>query len=236
MGFMPGVVSADKYFERLDTLLNRHPRECLDALRRAESEGPDKSVYEIAVDVDRGLVSNQQEPDPAGRAVDDEAISRIKTFWYSDRPDELYFQLEPTDYPAAVRRQIARVTMIRALELAGDGSRIRTHYCCIGSNFEGVVMRPSPQDRIVQVLLITGAYRREVKPPSGLDYSRHENVWITSIGKRVHDTIKATPGLTVEPTAGLETAVQSPVWQADTDVVWASGAKRVGTIRTRCEL
>ncbi len=227
MGFMPGIFSRDKYFTRLDVLLNRHPKDCLQALRRIESGAdPDRSVYEVAVDVDRALVPDDQEQDPNGRLIDATAIERVRAFWYGDDAS-FYFDIDLAKYPAAIRRRISRRTFIRALELANGQREIRTHYCCVGSHFEGVVNGMDPKDSLIQVVLVTGALRSDLQPPS-LPFEHFEDVWITGLDERIQLTLSRTP---VPPSAiKIHT-----IWKTDTDIVYADTGKTLGTIRLRRE-
>lgn len=235
MGFMPGIFSRDKYFRRFDVLLNRHPWECLQALRRIESgEDPDdRSVCQIVVDVDRTLVPDSQEPDPYGRELDAKAIERINAYWYGDS-NSYYFNIDVKKYTPEVRRRIARLTFIRALEVANGQRKIRTHYCCVGDHFEGVVNLTDPEDGVVQVVLMTGVLRENLTPPA-LEFNDFEDIWITGLNERVQLTRDRTP-LGHEKTRPLTV---SPHWTPTTDVVYAPVAKDgdpiLGTVRPRRE-
>jgi hypothetical protein len=174
-------------------------------------------------------VPDDQEPDPNGRAIDETAIGRVNAFWYPSDPTNLYFAIDVQKYTPAVCRRISRRTFIRALEVANGERMIRTHYCCVGSDFEGIVNGMDRADRVVQVVLLTGALR-PMNPPE-LTFNDFEDVWITSLKDLVDLTIQRTP--TSKGPIKVDTD-----WKPDTDVVYAAGqtaGQTIGTIRPRRE-
>jgi hypothetical protein len=186
---MPGVVSRDKYFQRLDKLLNAFPDECLQALQDPANSA--LTLYEVAANVwikhsDRSLDEERR---------DAEAVRRVRTYWYAQTAAQDYFNIDRTVYTPEVRRNIVRYGYMRALAEAVESKRkIRSQYCCTGRFFEVVVTRMEPEDPIVSVIVITGeirdAYKRATFP---LEVS--ENVWVSTVRQRILEAIDGTnPG------------------------------------------
>lgn len=183
---MPGVVSRDQYFQRLDELLNAMPAECLKLL--LDPVNASMTIYEIA------LTANNGSFDPEKQKRDQEAVRRVRRSWYGDNPDQDYFALDRNVYTPAARIDIVRNGYARALREAIDsGRQIRSHYICTGRYFEVVVCRMNTGDTVINVFVITGEIRPEfLQGPPAWPTETNEDLWVSTTRQRIDQAMNET--------------------------------------------
>lgn len=221
---MPGVVSRDLYFQRLDELLNALPAECMRLLLDPANAG--MTIYEIA------LAANNGSFDPEKQRRDAEAVRRVRRSWYGDDPDMDYFLLDRSVYTPAVRIDIVRNGYLRALREATDSGRmIRSHYICTGRHFEVVVCRMNSNDNVVNVFVITGEIRPEfLQGPPNFPTETNEDLWVSTTRQRVDQAMNETnfDGNPKREALGLEN-----IATGQADVTYPEPGAPVGLLRPR---